>query len=154
MGTSTKLAVFLAALVWAGGAGAPSAAEDSPVGTWVRQGEAGEPPMTMTIAAWGTRNTRLIYSAAPDGAVATVADRLDGNDSPVLVAGMPTRATVSITLDDQWHATALSKLSSQPVGISKWAFSPDFETLTIEHDFIQPAGGIPAGRSVATWTRR
>jgi hypothetical protein len=67
---------------------------------------------------------------------------------------MPTRATVSITLDDQWHATALSKMSLQPVGISKWAFSPDFETLTIEHDFIQPVGGIPAGRSVAIWTRR
>jgi hypothetical protein len=154
METSMKLAVFFAALVWLGGAGATSAAEDSPVGTWVRQAEAGEPPMTMTIAAWGIPNTRLIYTASQDGPVATVADRLVGNDSPVLVAGLPTRATVSITLDDQWHATALSKMSLQPVGISKWAFSRDFKTLTIEHDFIQPAGGIPRGRSVETWTRQ
>jgi len=149
-----KLAVFLAALVWVGGAGAPSAAEDSPVGTWVRQGEAGESPMTMTIAAWGIRNTRLSYTAGHDGAVATLADRLDGNDSPVLVAGMPTRATVSITLDDEWHATALSKMSLQPIGISKWSFSPDFKTLTIENDFIQAGGGFPEGRSVETWTRQ
>ena len=149
-----KLAVFFAALVWLGGAGAPSAADNSPVGTWVSEGQAGGRPMTMTIARWGIPNTRLIYSASPDGAVATVADRLDGNDSPVVVAGMPTRATISLTLDDELHATALSKVSARPVGISKWAFSPDFKTLTIEHDFIQPAGGIPAGQSVETWTRQ
>jgi len=154
MGTSVKVAVFVAALAWVGGAGTPLAAEDSPVGTWVRQGQTGETPMTMTIAAWGLRNTRLSYSAGQDGAVATVADRLDGNDSPVLVSRMPTRATVSITLDDRWHATALSKMDLRPVGISKWAFSTDFKTLTIENDFLQSAGGIPAGQTVETWTRQ
>jgi hypothetical protein len=110
--------------------------------------------MTMTIAAWGIRNTRLSCSAGQGGAVATVADRLDGNDAPVLVSKMPTRATISITLDDQLHATALSKMNLQPVGISKWAFSPDFKTLTIENDFIQSVGGMPGGHTVETWTRQ
>jgi hypothetical protein len=109
--------------------------------------------MSMTIAKWGIRNTRLSYDAGQSGAVATIADRLDGNGSPILVDGMPTGATVSITLDDQWHATALSKVGLRPVGISKWSFSPDFTTLTIENDFVQSAGGIPAGQTVETWTR-
>jgi hypothetical protein len=86
--------------------------------------------------------------------VASVTSRLDGADSPVLANGKPTPATLAIRLNDQRHATVISKMNLQQIGTSRWTFSPDFKTLTVENDFTQSVLGGPAGKSVERWTRQ
>ena len=144
--------MFLAALVWFVSGAPISAAVTSPVGNWAKPAEGGTPAATMTIESWGIGNTRLSYGAN-EGVVATVASRLDGTDAPVIANLQPTPATIAITLDDELHATVISKMNLQPVGTSKWTFSPDFQTLTIENTFTRAVPGTPAGNSVERWTR-
>jgi hypothetical protein len=151
MGRSAKVGVFLASLACLTATAA--AAADSPVGTWVKNAEGGEPQATMTIESWGIGDTRLSYPGA-NGAVATVASRLDGADSPVLANGEPTPATVAIKLLDEHHARVVSKINLQTVGTSRWSFSRDFKTLTVANDFRKSLAGTPAGKSTETWTRK
>jgi hypothetical protein len=154
MGTSVKVAVFLSSLAWLVGVASPASAADTPVGTWVRQAEPGQPGETMTIDSWGIGHTKLSTTMKGSGAVATIMSSLDGADSPITANGRPSTATVALTLLDEQQATTVSKLDLQPVGASKWTFSPDFETLTIEDDFSQAVSGTPAGKSTEHWTRQ
>lgn len=154
MGTSVKIAGFLAAVAWLVVAASASAAASSPVGTWVTKAEPGKPAMTMTIVSWGVGNTRISYSAGNHGVISTVVSNLDGADSPVIANGKATSATIALKLDDQRHATAVSKVNLQPIGSSRWTFSPDFKTLTIDNDFTQSVAGTPAGKSVERWIRQ
>ena len=154
MGTSVKVTVFLSALAWLVLGASPAVAADSPVGTWVRQAEAGQPEETMTIASWGIGHTKLGTATRGSRSVATIMSSLDGADSPVTVNDRPSIATVSLTLLDELQATTVTKLNLQPVGASKWTFSPDFKQLTIEDDFSQAVVGTPAGKSTEHWTRQ
>jgi hypothetical protein len=153
MRTSVKVGGLLTALAWLVMASTSSAAT-SPVGTWVKKAEGGKPAMKMTIESWGVGDTRLSYSAGEHGVLTTVTSNLDGMDSPVLANGKSTPATMAFTLDDQKHATVVSKLNQQPIGISRWSFSSDFKTLTIDNDFTQSVAGMTAGKSVERWTRQ
>ena len=154
MRTSIKSAVFVAGLAWLAVGASRAAAADSPVGTWVRQAEPGQPEETMTIESWGIGHTKLGTATTDPAAVATIRSSLDGADSPILVNGHATTATVALTLLDEQHATKVTKVNLQPIGASMWTFSPDFETLTIEDDFAQPVPGTPAGKSTQHWTRK
>ena len=154
MGTSLKVAVFLSALAWWVVGASPAAAADSPVGNWVRQAEPGQPEETMTIESWGIGHTKLDTAVKGSRFVATIMSSLDGADSPITVNSRPSTATMALTLLDEQQATTVTKLDLQPVGASKWTFSPDFTTLTIEDDFSQAVSGTPAGKSTEHWTRR
>lgn len=154
MGTSVKVAVSLAALAWLVGGASPAAAADSPVGTWVRQGEAGQPEETMTIDSWGVGHTKLSTSTKGASSVGSITSNLDGADSPIVVDGKASTATVALSLLDQQQALMVTKLNLQPIGVSKWTFSPDFTKLTIEDDFTQAVPGTPAGKSTEHWTRK
>jgi hypothetical protein len=153
MRTSVKCAVFAAGLAWLVVTASSAAAAESPVGTWVRQAEAGRPEETMTIDSWGIGHTKLGTATTQPGFFATIMSSLDGADSPVIANGKATTATVALTLLDAQTATSVTKLDLQPIGASKWTFSPDFETLTIENDFAQAVPGTPAGTSTEHWTR-
>jgi len=132
----------------------PAAAADSPVGTWVREVGPGQPEETMTIDAWGIGGTKIGTSTKASGPVATIMSNLDGADSPIVVDGKPSTASVALTLLDEQTATTVTKLNLKTIGASKWTFSPDFTTLTIEDDFAESVPGTPAGRSTEHWKRR
>jgi hypothetical protein len=108
----------------------------------------------MEIESWGVGNTRLGTETKGSGSVGTIVSRLDGADSPVLVNEKASTATMALTLLDEHTLTAVTKINLRTIGASKWTFSPDFKTLTIENDFMEAVPGTPTGRSTEVWTRK
>jgi hypothetical protein len=41
-----------------------------------------------------------------------------------------------------------------PPAASKGAYSPDFNTLTVDNDFSASGGGSPTGKTTEVWTRK
>jgi hypothetical protein len=155
MRTLVKVAGVLSALAGLVVSASPAAAADSPVGTWVREGgDPAKPQETMVIESWGVGGTRLGTSTNGAASVGTIMSNLDGADSPVVVNGKASTATVALTLLDEHTLTTVTKINLRTIGASKWTFSPDFTRLTIEDDFAEAVPGTPVGRSVERWTRK
>ena len=135
----------------------PAAAADSPVGTWVKKAAPGLPTMTLRIEAWGKGKARLVWTfkgQGMDGVIMSVVSALDGKEAPVLLNGKDSGETMAITLVDKLHSQTVVKMKGKPFGTSKGAFSPDFNTLTVENDFATAVGGNPAGKTTEVWTRK
>jgi len=135
----------------------PAAAADSPVGTWVKKAKPGLPTMTLTIEAWGKGKAKLVWTfkgQGMDGVIMSVVSALDGKDAPVLLNGKDSGETMAISLVDKLHSLAVVKMKGKPFGTSKGAYSPDFNTLTVENDFTAAVGGNPAGKTTEVWTRK
>ncbi len=150
---SVLLFSFAALLVGA----PPAAAADSPVGTWVKKAKPGQPIMTLTIEAWGKGKAKLVWTfkgQGMDGVIMSVVSALDGKEAPVLLNGKDSGETMAISLVDKLHSLAVVKMKGKPFGTSKGAYSPDFNTLTVENDFTSAVGGNPAGKTTEVWTRK
>lgn len=132
----------------------PAAAEDSPVGTWVKKAEASKPAITLTIEAWGNNKAKLTWHLKEPALVLTIVATLDGTDAPLLMNGKPSGETMAIKLIDKRHSTAVVKMNGKPFGISKGTYSEDFKTLTVENDFSESVGGNQAGKSTEIWIRK
>ena len=143
-------AVFVATL-----AGAPVAdAADSPIGTYQKKVEGGQPAMTMKIEEWAPGKAKLTYHIKDPPIVLTVLSALDGTEAPVLMNGKPSGETMAIKLIDKLHSSTVVKMDGKPFGTSKGTFSPDFKTLTVENDFSTSAGGNKPGKSTEIWVRK
>ena len=136
----------------------PAAAADSPVGTWVKKVvKPGQPVMTLTIEAWGKGKAKLVWTfkgQGMDGTIMSVVSALDGKDAPVLLNGKDSGQKMAITLVDKLHSLTVVTMNGKPFGTSKGAYSPDFNTLTVENDFTAAIGGNPAGKTTEVWTRK
>jgi hypothetical protein len=132
----------------------PAAADDSPIGTWVKKAEAGKPKITLTIEAWGSGKAKLTYHLKESPLVLTIVAVLDGSDAPVLVNGKPSGETMAITLVDKRHSTTIVKMNGKPFGTSRGSFSEDFKTLTVDNEFSGSVGGNSAGKSTEIWIRK
>jgi len=135
----------------------PAAAADSPVGTWVKKTRSGEHATMLTIEAWGPGKAKLVWTfkgRGMDGMIMSVVSALDGKEAPVLLNGKDSGETMAITLVDKLHSQTVVTMKGKPFGTSKGAFSPDFNTLTVENDFATAVGGNPAGKTTEVWTRK
>jgi hypothetical protein len=81
-----------------------------------------------------------------DGMIMSVVSALDGKEAPVLLNGKDSGETMAITLVDKLHSQTVVTMKGKPFGTSKGAFSPDFNTLTVENDFAPRVGGNPRAR--------
>ena len=151
---SVTVRVVLLALASLLAIASPAAADDSPVGTWVKKTEAGKPVMTLTIEEWGSNKAKLTWHLKQPAMVMTVVSAVDGADAPVLVDGKPSGETMAIKLVDKRHSTTIVKINGKPFGTSKGSFSEDFKTLTVDNDFSGSAGGNAAGKSTEIWIRK
>jgi hypothetical protein len=152
---TVSVVLFFVAAVLVGGP--PAAAADSPVGTWVKKAKPGQPTMTLTIEAWAKGKAKLVWTfkgQGMDGMIMSVVSALDGKDAPVLLNGKDSGETMAISLVDKLHSLAVVKMKGKPFGTSKGAYSPDFNTLTVENDFATAVGGNPAGKTTEVWTRK
>ena len=152
--TVSVVLFFVAALLVGG---PPAAAADSPVGTWVKKANPGQPTMTLTIEAWAKGKAKLVWTfkgQGMDGMIMSIVSALDGKDAPVLLNGKDSGETMAISLVDKLHSLAVVKMKGKPFGTSKGAYSPDFNTLTVENDFATAVGGNPAGKTTEVWTRK
>ena len=132
----------------------PAAADDSPVGTWVKKAEAAKPRITLTIEVWGTDKAKLTYHLKEPPLELTIVSALDGTDAEVLVNGKPSGETMVIKRIDKRRSTTVVKMNGKPFGTSKGSFSEDFKTLTVENDFSGSGGGNQAGKSTEVWIRK
>jgi hypothetical protein len=132
----------------------PAIADSSPVGTWVKKAEAGNPKITFTIEEWGPGKAKLTWHLKEVSLVLTVVSLLDGKDAPLLVNGKPSGETMAIQLIDKRHSRTIVKMDGKPFGASKGSFSEDFRTLTVENDYSASVGGNQAGKSTEVWTRK
>jgi hypothetical protein len=135
-------------------AASPAAAADSPIGTWVKKGEAGKPAMTLTIEEWGPGKCKLSWHIPDAKLVLTLVAALDGSFAPLLMNGKPSGQTMSVKLIDKLHAAGTVKVNGKLFGTSKSTFSADFKTMTVENDFSESIGGNKAGKSTEIWTRK
>ncbi|HEY6173001.1 MAG TPA: hypothetical protein VIX73_01105 [Kofleriaceae bacterium] len=132
----------------------PAAADDSPVGTWVKKTEADKPKITLTIEVWGNDKAKLTYHLKQPSMELTIVSNLDGSDAPVLVNGKPSGETMAIKRIDKRHSTTVVKMNGKSFGTSKGVFSEDFKTLTVDNDFTESGGGNQAGKSTEVWIRK
>jgi len=132
----------------------PAVADDSPVGTWVKKAEAGNPKMTLTIEQWGSGQAKLTWNIKQAGLVLTIVSKLDGNDAPLLINGKNSGETMAIKLIDKRHSSTVVKMNGKPFGTSKGSFSEDFKTMTVENDYAESAGGNQAGKTTEVWIRK
>ena len=151
---SVTVRVFLVAFASLLAIASPAFADDSPIGTWVKKGEAVKPQITLTIEAWGSGKAKLTYHLKEPPIVLTIVSMLDGNDAPVLVSGKPSGETMAIKLIDKRHSSTIVKMNGKPFGTSKGSFSEDFKTLIVENDFTESGGGNRAGKSTEIWIRK
>jgi hypothetical protein len=149
----TVLVVMVASLLSLIGA-SPAAAADSPVGTWVKKGEAGKPAMTLTIDEWSPSKCKLTWRITELKMVLTLVATPDGSFAPLLVNGKPSGETMSIKFIDKRHAAGTVKMNGKAFGTSKSTLSEDFKTMTVENDFSESVGGNKAGKSTEIWTRQ
>jgi hypothetical protein len=152
---TVSVGLFFVAALLVGGP--PAAAADSPVGTWVKKAKPGQPTMMLTIEAWAKGKAKLVWTfkgQGMDGMIMSVVSALDGKEAPVLLNGKDSGETMAISLVDKLHSLTVVKMKGKPFGTSKGAYSPDFNTLTVENDFSTAAGGNPAGKTTEVWTRK
>ena len=131
----------------------PAAASDSPVGTWLKKGEPGQPGLTMVIEQWGDGRAKLTYRTT-GGVTMTLVSKLDGSDAPLLVNGKPSGQTMGMKLLDRLHSVTVLKMNGKKMGISKGTFSADFNTLTVENDMTMTPGTNVSGKYTETWVRQ
>jgi hypothetical protein len=132
----------------------PAVADNSPVGTWVKKDEAGNPKMILTIEQWGSNQAKVTWHVKQAALVLTIVSKLDGNDAPLLANGKPSGGTMAIKLIDKRHTSTVVKMNGKPFGASKSTFSEDFKTLTVENDYAESVGGNQAGKSTEVWIRK
>ena len=150
MSVRVLLGAFAALLAIA----SPAVADNSPVGTWVKKDEAGNPKMILTIEQWGSNQAKVTWHVKEAALVLTIVSKLDGSDAPVLVNGKPSGQTMAIKRIDKLHSSTVVKMNGKSFGTSKGAFSEDFKTLTVENDYAEPAGGNQAGKTTEVWIRK
>ena len=150
--TFLKVRVLLGAFAALLAIASPAVADNSPVGTWVKKGEA-NPRMILTIEQWGDQ-AKLTWNMKQAGLVLTIVSKLDGNDAPLLMNGKPSGETMAIKLVDKRHSSTVVKMNGKPFGTSKAAFSEDFKTMTVENDYADSVGGNQAGKSTEVWIRK
>lgn len=150
----SRISLALATLMALGGA--RSLRAQIGVGTWVRQGTASMPGMTLTVEACCGKGRRLTYhvKAGATSVVMVVESRFDGSDAPLLVAGKPSGQTMAIKRVDDRHMSAVLKVNGQVVGTSQGALSPDGRTLTVLDEFTSSAGGQATGKFTEIWVRQ
>jgi hypothetical protein len=132
--TAVALAVFLA-LIW----GSSLQAQFS-VGTWVQTS-----PMkgfTMTVEECCSGGRRLIFhvTLGQKTQTITVDSRFDGSDAPVLADGKPNGETMALKRVDERQMTTVFKRNGKVYRTSTSTESADRKTLTVENEFIEPAG--------------
>jgi hypothetical protein len=146
--------LVMAVLVTTVASAPPADAADSPIGTYQKKVENGQPGMTMKIEEWAPGKAKLTYHIKNPPIVLTIVSALDGTEAPVLMNGKPSGETMAIKLIDKLHPSTVVKMDGKPFSTSTGTFSPDFKTLTVENDFSAPASGNKPGKSTEIWIRK
>ena len=110
------------------------------VGTWVQTA-----PMkgfTMTVEECCTGGRRLIFhvTLGQKTQTITVDSRFDGSDAPVLADGKPNGETMALKRVNERQTTTVFKRNGKVYRTSTSTESADRKTLTVENEFIEPAG--------------
>ena len=123
------------------------------LGTWVQT--APMKGLTMTVEACCNGGRRLIFHMAVDQKTQTmtVESRFDGSDAPVLAEGKPTGETIALKRGNERQTTAVFKRNGQVFRTSTSTESADRKTLTVENEFIEPAGKV-TGKMTETYVRK
>ena len=78
----------------------------------------------------------------------TLQTPLDGNETPFLIGGKPTRQTYAGKRIDSRHKSGVIRMNGKVFGRSKAELSADGRTSTVENDNTVASGGAPAGKRI------
>jgi len=131
----------------------PASAASSPVGTWVKKTESGQPGMTLIIEEWGPGKAKLTWHVPNQKIVLTLVSKLDGSPAPLLIDGNKSSETMAIKLIDKRHTTTTLQMNGKPFGSSKSEFSADYNTMTVENEKPASGTGEKAGKTTEVWIR-
>ena len=111
--------------------------------------------MTMTIEACCNGGRRLTYHVMVEktDTVMVLETRLDGAETPFLVNGKPTAATMAIKRTDEHHASTVMKTNGTLFGTNTVTLSADGKMLTVVNEYNTPVGGQP-GKVTEIWDRK
>jgi hypothetical protein len=96
----------------------------------------------MTVEECCSGGRRLIFhvTLGQKTQTITVDSRFDGSDAPVLADGKPNGETMALKRVNERRTTTVFKRNGKVYRTSTATESADRKTLTVENEFIEPAG--------------